>query len=691
MTRRVTFLEDPLNDVPFLDRVLTVRNNWSDIIATRGEHRHRRLFQTRKTTFGRVETIPNAVSLGRLRLNVEEEDMVRSSKSMRQRRKHSRDLTSDGGAAHGQPPPAEAGADGDAAGAPTPSGAAWRAGWDFLVPLWTWALLALAWATPSYLRLVPVLVWLVPALAGERLKNSSRWARALQSIARAKKLRVVAPDGGLPDSCIIGLHPHGRYPIDVFPWLASRPDVFGDAVVAHSPFDKFVPSLGCITALSDAIDATQDDIRAAIEAGRQVALFPGGAGEMALCTPFEGTLPLVRHTGFLRVARAQGSERNARGLAGPMVVPCFVFGMHDEFCHLLPRLDRLLFQWIGVRLPLWWPSGSRGRNDKLMVLGEPLDPTAYDSDAELTAAYCGRVLELFEKHKTSVPGYAQRRIEWLDVAEEERSVDIHVKVTLLKVGFPLCIVAYYAASGRLFKASTAEAFPEARAGVVAMHIFTSFMWAIASGVLTIRGKFRYHKYVGYAAVLSLCCLSGSGWYLGAAQINDARLSADPWISAHTLFHALTNWLFAGIAPIYVGYALAAARVRDYTTHRIFMGAIHIDLGFAFLPRVTSTFFRWLFPFLSSHANYTIAALLHIPTQVSVILASRQWRALVAMYLHIVALVLLLMVAQWHYDSPAAISLAGLLLSGGSGYLFRRYGVFEKGGAAGGKPTRPKQQ
>ena len=151
--------------------------------------------------------------------------------------------------------------------------------WDIGVPSLTWIVLSLFWIVPPSLRILPVVLILTPSLVGSY--RTKWWISTMLQVAKTKGFRV-QDDAQLPQDkpCILGIHPHGKYPMSIFSSFETRPEIFADFVMAQSSLGKYIPSVGWIAMFfGRAIDATKDSISNAIASGKRVGLMPGGARE----------------------------------------------------------------------------------------------------------------------------------------------------------------------------------------------------------------------------------------------------------------------------------------------------------------------------------------------------------------------------------------------------------------------------
>ena len=527
--------------------------------------------------------------------------------------------------------------------------------WDVVVPWLTWMLVLLLIVVPTHMRLIPLGLWLLPWLSGSRM---SRWQWSedlLRSVAATKSLCV--HDGVKHNSprqrnqpaisalvgtrpCLVALHPHGRYPMNIFPWLASRPDLFGKLVVAQSSIGKFVPTVGFVTMLCRVIEVTRKEICRALAQGQHVALFPGGAREMVLCQPFDEVIPLVKRVGFLRIAYAANGPQ-------PLVIPCFLFGMHDAFFNPLSGLDALLFKWTGANLPLWLPTRSASSiTSKAMAFGTPLDPAGYTTQEAFIEAYYTSVQQLFEVHKQRYPEYASRTIRWIEEPCRKPRVGTHIFITVLAFLLVMLSICAYAFSGVFWRTSTLEPFVSLEL-VLPVHLVASLSWTLTAGYLTVNGyNGRIHKCIGYVAALANIVMSASAYHLSVSGLRNVLIKvitpvadAEPGLLAclaprlriaNAIWHAWGNMQVAGIVLALLSVAMVAIWHKDKRAHQQYMEGLHVFIGLSFVPRITAWGCRAVFPFLAGDTNFSIAMVLQVWMQVKAIQSSKKKKTLALM-------------------------------------------------------------
>lgn len=485
--------------------------------------------------------------------------------------------------------------------------------WDVCVPHFTWFVLGLFFLVPKAMRFVPFLLLFAPAAVGS-LRNQW-WIQVLRNLAKTKGF-VVDKDAKMPDErpCILGIHPHGKCPMSILPTLETRSDLFENLVFAQSSLGKFVPTIGWTTAFSgNVIDVTRKQISVALSSGKHVGLMPGGAREMVHCQPFSETIPLVKHTGFLRLA-----HRLARGVdmgdhkTPCVVVPCFVFGLHDSFMNPLATLDAKLYESTGLNIPLWIPtSANKGTHT---VIGEAIDPCDFETVDDFATAYFNALEALFETNKKNFSAYKGRTLEWIIPYESKkknkptrRSVSGFVFVTKFSVGFLVYFLVDTLLRGKPIRLSTSQLYELHHQPVLALHVVASLVWVLASGILTIKGFSPYHRVLGYIAVLALTTICGSAYHLTMTTWADSLNGGN--LAKHIGFQSFVNMMIGFMSEIQLGFALAAAVAKESKMHSRTMGIIHKSMLLNFLPRLTAKVIRWLLPRVGGVEAYTLAALL----------------------------------------------------------------------------------
>lgn len=213
-----------------------------------------------------------------------------------------------------------------------------------------------------------------------------------------------------------------QFPIDIFLLLASDPH-YDNLSMAQSSLGKFIPTISFPTFLfGNVIDATRRSMESAmVRKNRDIGLFPGGAREMVECQPNSNnrsskTITLVKHGGFLKIARA----------LGVFVTPTFIFNFSDAYFSPFSKLERWMYEKFKFTLPLFFSTEitSVSRRPAAMHVGAKIDTSLYTSDRALLNDYYMAVKEIFEKHKGEYPGYEEREIAFaggLNCAERRGS------------------------------------------------------------------------------------------------------------------------------------------------------------------------------------------------------------------------------------------------------------------------------
>jgi hypothetical protein len=162
-------------------------------------------------------------------------------------------------------------------------------------------------------------------------------------------------------------------------------------------------------------------------------------------------------------------------------------------------------------------------------------------------------------------------------------------------------------------------------GSLMAHIVITIIWAVSSGILTIQGFNKYHKRVGYIAVLS-----GIGVALTANSLQletiSSRVTVEPIMSYaawQTFFHAVSNFQVGNITVYLLGFGVHLAKLHQKEEHQKIMGTLHLLIAANFMPRVTSVVFRFLLPTHDGPLAFTFAAALQWYSQIVQGLKSRK--------------------------------------------------------------------
>lgn len=427
--------------------------------------------------------------------------------------------------------------------------------WDVGIPLMTWVLLTALLTLDQTYRILISFIWAVPVLLGTRFAQSNFFGSLLSTVSNRKKLCVSMDkpyishilNGETP--CILGLHPHGRYPMNVLPWFASRPDLFRNTTLAQSSLGKFIPTIGWVTMFCSVIDVDKVSIQKSLLEGRNVSLFPGGAREMVYCRPGDKQIPIIKRTGFLRLAYSSPCSEWR-----PVVIPCYMFGMHDAFFNPLAIIDKALFYATGANIPLWLPTlSSASSNGQMMVFGEPVNPSDYKTQEDFNNAYYLSLESAFNENKSRFPQYAKRTLHFVDIISKDKlatkstkaSVEVFSAAIKLLFVFVLPGIIARWTTGSWWRTSTFQPFEinrdQSLSGggnsgtkwsqhdltTLEVHIYSGITWVLISSLASGQAKGRYvtnvHRLVGYVAILALVITCGTASYLAFAILSYSKL------------------------------------------------------------------------------------------------------------------------------------------------------------------------
>ncbi len=239
----------------------------------------------------------------------------------------------------------------------------------------------------------------------------------------ARALGLDALDAIKGERVLLGLHPHGIYPMAGIlayagaspllarhPWLRVRP--CGASIIFKVPLIReYLLWTGHLDAgrrtISKHMSRRKDDI----------GLVVGGEKEALLTRNGEEAVVLLGRTGFVQLAAKYGYA----------LVPSYAFGQNEVFtCNptLLGGLRAMLQRTLKMAIPLFWGSGGGPMPHKARIslaIGNPIrvpPPPADGSDPDpalverLHAEYVSELRATFERHKAAA-GYADRALKVL--------------------------------------------------------------------------------------------------------------------------------------------------------------------------------------------------------------------------------------------------------------------------------------
>ena len=433
---------------------------------------------------------------------------------------------------------------------------------------------------------------------------------------------------------VLGMHPHGKYPANIVPWLeelkhtSTKTEKFEqleNVKLAQSSLGKFIPTVSYPTTAYGAIDVTRKSICAALARNESVALFPGGAREMTFCQPFAKVMKLMKRSGFLRLAWKQVHEEDK----DLKVLPVFLFGMNDAYFNPLDTLDQFLFNKTGINIPLWLPTKITDfHSDNVMVIGRALDPKDYKDPSALVSAYYTELQSIFDANKHKCPAYKDRSI--VMVAEARRSKKkssvLSIDHLIVAVGVPfITATLYYSQNGgSWFLSSVAKTAKESfyskdTTDALRIHIISASIWTIGSGLqFSFKSKKSpTHKVLGFISMTSAICVNVTAVAVCLLRSNDIvqQIQKVPeifyWKSVITAAHIIGIQLLANMAvslstTTMVSDSMKALRNSDYKKHGKLLKNYNGVLITNLFPRVISKVFRYEFPFFSREVNYTLA-------------------------------------------------------------------------------------
>jgi len=278
------------------------------------------------------------------------------------------------------------------------------AAWTIVVPQLTWLIFVLFFIVPVYWRF-PIFVLYTFIIIGATHGGTDIGRAILKNVARVRGLKtwretIVQPKKS--NAAIYAIHPHGRYPLDIYPLMASDIDL-EHVKIASASQGKYFPTLGLVMALyGNTLGVSRTELGNALSRKDHIAIFPGGAKEMHECSD-PNKIRLVQHHGFLHLAY----ELDA------IVVPCFVFGFNESYMSILHTCQKILYRFTKLNFPIWFPrlqTINGCRNRVLMVVGTPINPKQFKTNQALIDYYWKEVGNLFERHKHRYPDYTDKEL-----------------------------------------------------------------------------------------------------------------------------------------------------------------------------------------------------------------------------------------------------------------------------------------
>ncbi|GMH56442.1 hypothetical protein TrRE_jg952 [Triparma retinervis] len=541
---------------------------------------------------------------------------------------------------------------------------------DHVVPHLTWFLMFALIKSPLSMRPLWFAIYFFPALAprsfSSALHKLLRSPKIWNTIAKDKNIQILVPPPleqsrdavSMADHIprVYGLHPHNKYPMNIFPGILSSTDKLPNLKVAQSSLGKWVPTVGWTTWFAgNVVDVTKKAIERELLKHNDIALFPGGAREMIVCEPDSDNICMVKHAGFLRLARANGA----------IVVPTFWFGMNDSHVSIFGKFDSTMYKKTGASIPLWLPNLRYSADSGVIgVVGPDIDTHEFTSDLDLEMFYFDILEELFEKYKVSVGGkrYANRTLKWVehkpkskaqerkppttkesagevtkqlkaDKAKKVKALSSKIAGMVGPIFISLVLGTYLVTRGTWWSFSTWEAYEKVEESSAAsdklsflyIHLTSCAVWAVLSFILIttpFRKISRWHRKVGTVAVIASLVMSWSAVSLSCQSLLEHKGS---WNVVNKGFHAICNFQIAYITVYLVAYGVSSIFLyKKRAEHSKVMVILFMNLAVALVPRFSAAFFRWLgAAFWSNDTSFSLACLTQIVWQVGQIIASKR--------------------------------------------------------------------
>ena len=223
---------------------------------------------------------------------------------------------------------------------------------------------------------------------------------------------------------IFGVHPHGILALSAPAMFGSEATGFSqkfpgiDIRVAVVNFAFYMPIGREFAMACGCISADRSSVLAAIDGGKSVAIYIGGADEALLAGhPSQFGIVLAKRTGFIKIAIETGAS----------LVPCITFGEHETYSQVfrpfIRRFQVQLMKMCGFSLPVFKPNylvplmprkvkmttiiGSPIKTERL----SPTDPRFEAAVADTHKRYVEALKQLHAEHRQQYGSEAEQHLE----------------------------------------------------------------------------------------------------------------------------------------------------------------------------------------------------------------------------------------------------------------------------------------
>ena len=234
----------------------------------------------------------------------------------------------------------------------------------------------------------------------------------------------IGPDDG---PYIFGVHPHGILALSAPAMFGSEATGFADKFpgidlrVAVVNFAFYMPIAREVAMACGCISADRESVVAAMDRGKSVAIYVGGADEALLAgNPSQFGVILSKRTGFVKIAMERGAS----------LVPCITFGEHETYSQVFRPFIRKcqvqLMKMCGFSLPVFKPNylvPLMPRRVKMTtIVGTPIkttrlaasDPRFEAAVAETHQQYIEALMRLHAEHREKYGSAAEQKLEVLE-------------------------------------------------------------------------------------------------------------------------------------------------------------------------------------------------------------------------------------------------------------------------------------
>jgi 2-acylglycerol O-acyltransferase 2 len=218
---------------------------------------------------------------------------------------------------------------------------------------------------------------------------------------------------------MFAFHPHGIYPLTIYwstqgnRWRSLFPNI--DIVPVCATVIFRLPVMRDICLWLGLQDVSKESIHNVISAGKSLIIVPGGEREMRVSSSDTSKIKIVtKHKGFIRIALERGVS----------LVPVFSFGENLLLDNIsLPVIQEWFQKKIFYGFPHFpygrWFSPVPNQVSIEIAVGEPIHVPKIENPSQdlidhYHNIYFQSLQDLFDSHKTRIPGFENSQLHLLD-------------------------------------------------------------------------------------------------------------------------------------------------------------------------------------------------------------------------------------------------------------------------------------